>query len=59
MAEKYAGHAQDATTQSGGAVKDIRATDSVKAVEYNLRVSTKLPKVTKPPMMLIVYYLRL
>ncbi|KAJ5109093.1 hypothetical protein N7456_005768 [Penicillium angulare] len=37
MAEKYAGHAKDTTTQSGGAVTDIRATDSVKAVEYNLR----------------------
>ncbi|KAJ5281194.1 hypothetical protein N7478_006566 [Penicillium angulare] len=37
LAEKYAGHAQDTTTQSGGAVSDIRGTDSVKAVEYNLR----------------------
>lgn len=39
MAEKYAGHTKHAGTQSSGAVKDIRATDSVQAVESNLRVS--------------------
>ncbi|KAJ6090135.1 hypothetical protein N7486_008950 [Penicillium sp. IBT 16267x] len=37
MAEKYAGHTKQAGTQSGGAVKDIRANDSVQAVENNLR----------------------
>ncbi|KAJ5089413.1 hypothetical protein N7532_008097 [Penicillium argentinense] len=37
MAEKYAGHTKDATQQSGTAVRDVRDTDSVKAVEYNLR----------------------
>ncbi|KAJ5934897.1 hypothetical protein N7466_004444 [Penicillium verhagenii] len=37
LAEKYAGHTKTAGTQSGGAVKDVRATDSVQAVEYNLR----------------------
>ncbi|KAJ5722200.1 hypothetical protein N7488_000235 [Penicillium malachiteum] len=37
MAEKYAGHTKNTATQSGGAVKDIRDTDSVKVVEHNLR----------------------
>jgi hypothetical protein len=37
MAEKYAGHTKSATTQSGGAVRDIRSTSSVHTVEHNLR----------------------
>lgn len=37
MAEKYAGHTKTATGESGSAVRDVRSTDSVKAVEYNLR----------------------
>ena len=42
LAEKYAGHAKAAGQQSGGAVQDVRSTDSVKAVEHNLRVSTSI-----------------
>lgn len=37
LAEKYAGHTKTVGQQSGGAVTDIRSTDSVKAVEHNLR----------------------
>lgn len=37
MAEKYAGHTKDAAGQSGSAAKDVRSTDSVKAVENDLR----------------------
>ncbi|KAJ5983394.1 hypothetical protein N7481_005493 [Penicillium waksmanii] len=37
MAEKYAGHTKTVTGESGTAVRDVRATDSVNAVEYNLR----------------------
>lgn len=39
MAEKYAGHTKDTTQEGGNVVKDIRSTDSVHAVENNLRVS--------------------
>ncbi|KAJ5183558.1 hypothetical protein N7492_001174 [Penicillium capsulatum] len=37
LAEKYAGHTKTAGQKSGSAVSDIRATDSVKTVEHNLR----------------------
>ncbi|KAJ5125534.1 hypothetical protein N7448_004854 [Penicillium atrosanguineum] len=37
LAEKYAGHTKDVTSQSGSAAKDVRSTDSVKIVENNLR----------------------
>lgn len=42
MAEKYAGHTKGATKQSGSAVQDVRANDSVRTVEQNLRVSVSL-----------------
>ncbi|KAJ6126885.1 hypothetical protein N7523_002497 [Penicillium sp. IBT 18751x] len=37
MAEKYAGHTKEITAQSGSAAKDVRSTDSVQAVENDLR----------------------
>lgn len=43
MAEKYAGHAQDASKQGGSAVQDVRANNSVRTVENNLRVSILAP----------------
>lgn len=39
MAEKYTGHTREVTQQGGSTVQDIRATDSVRAVENDLRVS--------------------
>lgn len=43
MAEKYAGHTQTATKEGGSAVQDVRATDSVRSVENDLRVSLTHP----------------
>lgn len=40
MAEKYAGHTKDVSQRGGSTVQDIRATDSVRTVENNLRVSS-------------------
>lgn len=37
LAEKYAGHTKDATEQTGSAARDVRSTDSVQAVENDLR----------------------
>lgn len=37
MAEKYAGHTKNVAGQSGSAAKDVRSTDSVQAVENDLR----------------------
>lgn len=37
LAEKYAGHTKDATAQTGSAARDVRSTDSVQAVENDLR----------------------
>lgn len=37
MAEKYAGHTKSTTSQGGTAIRDVRETSSVQAVEYNLR----------------------
>lgn len=37
MAEQYAGHTKNVTKQGGSSARDVLKTDSVQAVQYNLR----------------------